>query len=180
MAEKKAKRGIQVASVVVGVALFLGGATAVAFAAADALAVRDFAAQAELAQGRVIDFVDSEITRRRHVAPVRNSRNRVWRRVRRGQRVFSVTSVFPVIAFSTPDGREFEFEALVGGTTPDYQLGERVRVMYNPENPTEARIGETENLWGIPIVLGGFGLIVAAIGLGFGIGGAKKLRTSVS
>jgi hypothetical protein len=175
MAGKKINRVVHIASVVVGIALFLGGSTAVAFAVADALAVQDFAAQAELTQGRVIDFVSAELSRRRRVAPARN----MVQRIRRNQTV-TITSVFPVIAFTTRDGREVEFEALVGGTTPDYELGEQVRVMYDPENPTEARIGETENLWGIPIVLGSFGLIAIAIGLGFGIAGTKKLRALAS
>ncbi|QQG37170.1 MAG: DUF3592 domain-containing protein [Micavibrio aeruginosavorus] len=45
---------------------------------------------------------------------------------------------YPEISFTTRDGREIEFRDSVGSNPPSAERGDEVKVLYNPERPSEA------------------------------------------
>ncbi len=72
-------------------------------------------------------------------------------------------SYFPIVAFQTQEGKPIHFESNVGaGGYGPYEVGDEVEVLYDPKNPTDARINSFIQLWLIgifPLVLGGFFLV---------------------
>lgn len=48
------------------------------------------------------------------------------------------TTYYPEISFTTQDGREIEFRDSVGSNPPSAKRGDEVKVLYNPERPSEA------------------------------------------
>jgi Protein of unknown function (DUF3592) len=49
---------------------------------------------------------------------------------------------FPVLDFSTIDGRTVRTEAMYGSVPAPARPGHQVRVLYDPQRPTRARIGD--------------------------------------
>jgi hypothetical protein len=74
----------------------------------------------------------------------------------------------PVIRFVTAHGREVTFQATQGSENrPAQQLGQSVRILYDPENPTDARLDTWYSRWGpVDNLLFGFYFLLPAI-LGF-------------
>jgi hypothetical protein len=76
---------------------------------------------------------------------------------------------FPLIEFTTADGRRIEFRSNIGASWPTSQVNDPVEVLYDPRRPDEAVIRSFASLWLLPGVL-------TAIGLGFaGISTAVSL-----
>lgn len=73
---------------------------------------------------------------------------------------------YPVLRFTTEDGRQVDTTAMYGTSPAPARAGERVTVLYDPARPTRAalhgRVGGTL-LGGVFVVLGG---VFAAVGLG--------------
>lgn len=65
---------------------------------------------------------------------------------------------YPLISFVTEAGQEIRFESKLGSGSPDYTEGQTVAILYTPEKPTDARINDFQNLYFLPLVLGGLGL----------------------
>lgn len=73
---------------------------------------------------------------------------------------------YPVVDFVTPQGRRVEIHSSYGSSPPAYSVGEKVEVLYLPDRPEEAKIRGILSLWGGAIILGGVGLVFAAVGGG--------------
>ncbi|WP_322820290.1 DUF3592 domain-containing protein [Chloroflexus sp.] len=80
-----------------------------------------------------------------------------------GQRTF----FYPIVEFRTATGETIQFESEAGGNPSAYQIGDRIEIMYNPDQPQTAFINSWE-LW-LPYTLflgtGGLLLIVSGIAL---------------
>jgi len=59
----------------------------------------------------------------------------------------------PVIEFVLPDERKIRFTDQVGSFPPDYEVGASLEIIYNSENPSDARINSWKRLWLVPIIL---------------------------
>jgi hypothetical protein len=70
----------------------------------------------------------------------------------------------PVVEFTAPDGRVESFRSMVSSSPPDFSVGERVVVYFDPADPQNARIGAFFHLWFLPIFLVGMGSIFGAVG----------------
>lgn len=82
------------------------------------------------------------------------------------------TTYAPIVRFKTQSGRAFEFQSKHYSYPPQYEIGEKVTVLYLPEKPAEAIVkDEGQLLIIIFTVLSGLELIMSAI---FGI---KTLNT---
>jgi len=73
----------------------------------------------------------------------------------------------PVVRFVAQDGQTYEFTGQMGMASPQYRMGGKVSVAYNPGNPRKARINDL-SLWLIELVLG-------VIGSGFVLFGGGTL-----
>jgi uncharacterized protein DUF3592 len=56
----------------------------------------------------------------------------------------------PVVEFFTADNNKIRFTDGAGSLPPDYETGEHVKVLYNPEKPKEARINSWKRMWLVP------------------------------
>jgi hypothetical protein len=70
----------------------------------------------------------------------------------------------PVIQFSTGEGHVVRIESIVSSYPPRYAVGDKVRVLYDPNHPADARIDDFIDLWSRPAFAAGAGLILAVLG----------------
>lgn len=71
----------------------------------------------------------------------------------------------PVFQFRTIDGRTIEVEESMYSKPPQFQEGQSVDILYDPQNPEKARVKKWANLYFLPLVLGGMGAIFIVIGI---------------
>jgi hypothetical protein len=62
----------------------------------------------------------------------------------------------PVVRFRLPDGRSQEVTDLASGA-PDFALGDRVTILYMPQDPDDFRIGTFDRLWFAALFVSLFG-----------------------
>jgi hypothetical protein len=72
----------------------------------------------------------------------------------------------PVVRYEV-DGQSYELQSTVSSSPPAYSVGEKVTVLYHPDNPGGGQIDSFIDRWLFPLVFGGMGFIFAAIGYGF-------------
>jgi hypothetical protein len=48
---------------------------------------------------------------------------------------------------------------------PDLQVGVQVRVLYDPKDPGDGRFDTMDELWSLPLILNGFGLVMTVAAL---------------
>jgi hypothetical protein len=78
---------------------------------------------------------------------------------KRGEdQVVQTVTYVPEVEFALPSGGTRRFRASVYPNSPDYEVGQQVPVLYNPQNPSQADINAFWNNWLGPIVLLGLGL----------------------
>jgi Protein of unknown function (DUF3592) len=70
----------------------------------------------------------------------------------------------PIVRFTAADGRTVEFTSSSGSSSPP-DVGDRVEVLYDPDDPQDAQLSGFFSLWLWPIALGGVGIAFAAAGL---------------
>ncbi|WP_085901275.1 DUF3592 domain-containing protein [Kiloniella majae] len=114
----------------------------------------NFVDNAHSAQGTVIDLIQS-----RSSSSSSTSNSYVYR---------------PEVIFQTATGEEVTFQSSTGSNPPAYNRGEKVSVLYNPENPQDAKIDGTLSLWLGPLILGVIGFIFSAFGIGLSVYFYKK------
>jgi hypothetical protein len=73
------------------------------------------------------------------------------------------TSYAPVFAFTAADGATRRFTTSGSG---DYKKGESVEVLYDPQNPEDARLNTFMELWFGSLAVGAFGLLCLGAGIG--------------
>jgi Protein of unknown function (DUF3592) len=118
--------------------LFAGiGAVLIVVAAVMAVFTARFVATAERTEGTVIDLSRSEDSE--------------------GSVTYS-----PVVRF-TADGRTIQFTSSSGSSSPP-SVGDRVEVLYDPDDPDDARLSGFLDLWLFPLVAGAIGIACGAIG----------------
>jgi Protein of unknown function (DUF3592) len=89
------------------------------------------------------------------------------------------TVYYPRVRFRTQVGGMQEFTGSVGSRPAAFDVGEGVRVLYDPERPGDARIDTFFQLWFLPLLLGGMGVIFAGIGAA-GIGAGRSGRAAAT
>lgn len=75
-------------------------------------------------------------------------------------------SYIPVVEFQTPDGQTHRFKGSTGSSSPDFEDGARVRLRYNPKNPSQAQLVNFSQFWLGPVVITAAGLIALFLGIG--------------
>lgn len=73
-----------------------------------------------------------------------------------------------LISFPTSDGRVIQFTSPINTRPPEFTVGQKVRVYYNPDDPAgSARPDSFISLWFWPFLAGIFAVVFGLIGLGF-------------
>jgi len=75
----------------------------------------------------------------------------------------------PVVVFFTPNGQRIRFTSSLSSNPPMYKRGETVAVVYQADNPFDARISGFFSLWSISLILGTVGgmFFLASTALGY-------------
>jgi hypothetical protein len=89
------------------------------------------------------------------------------------------TTYKPVVRFTATDGREITYTETFSGNPAPYDVGETVEVLFTPDEPSKARIKGFMSLWLGPAILGGMGLIFAAVGGGIFFASVSGRRKKV-
>lgn len=71
----------------------------------------------------------------------------------------------PVYRFKTIEGTSVEASDNLHSNPPQFKEGQVVDVLYDPQNPQNARIKKWTNLYFAPLLLGGMGLIFGGVGV---------------
>jgi hypothetical protein len=95
---------------------------------------------------------------------------RVVRLIEHGDPHESDITWSPVVEYEDSNGEAHEFECPVSShapktgwqqssqrAKPEFNIGDAVKVVYDPSNPGAARIKSGERIWVIPLFLGSFG-----------------------
>lgn len=77
------------------------------------------------------------------------------------------TTYKPVVRYTPKGGESINFTSSSSSNPPSYHVNEEVTVLYNPENPMDAKIDGYFSLWGAFIIVGGIGTVFTLIGLSF-------------
>lgn len=72
----------------------------------------------------------------------------------------------PVIAFAANNGQKVRFTSMASSYPPKHAIGDSIRVLYEADRPDQARLRSFHDLWFMPSLLGGLGLVFAAVGAG--------------
>jgi hypothetical protein len=75
---------------------------------------------------------------------------------------------YPVVQFVASDGKRRNVKMNEGSSSPSYEVGDEVVVLYEPEHPLDARIksfGSAAGMWILPVITGiiGIGFLVAVL-----------------
>ena len=73
----------------------------------------------------------------------------------------NTTSYYPVVRFETAEGRPVRFESKVS-TSDD--VGDTVEVLYDPDDPEDAKLAGFLNLWFLSLILGALGAVFTGVG----------------
>lgn len=71
---------------------------------------------------------------------------------------------FPVVRFRPPGGKEVTFQSATGTNPPQFRAGRQVSVIYDPQNPSTARVESFLSSTAFPVFMAALGLIFAALG----------------
>jgi hypothetical protein len=71
----------------------------------------------------------------------------------------------PVYQFKTLEGKAIVIHDSLSSNPPRFQVGQEVDVLYESGNPQKARINKWMNLYFVPVLLGGMGLIFGGVGI---------------
>lgn len=74
--------------------------------------------------------------------------------------------VLPVIEFTIRNNTKVRFRADAGTINPaEFEKGSTINVLYDPNNPSNARIGSYTQLWRGPLIAGAMGLLITLLSL---------------
>lgn len=71
----------------------------------------------------------------------------------------------PQYQFKTLDGQDVVVQDSLSSNPPGFKVGQEIKVVYDPENPRKARINKWMNLYFLPVLFGGLGLIFGGVGI---------------
>ena len=71
---------------------------------------------------------------------------------------------YPEVRFTTAEGRTVEFKSSSGSSSPP-DVGDRVEVLYDPDDPRDAQLSGFFSLWLWPIACGGLGIAFSVFSL---------------
>ncbi|MEU6661944.1 DUF3592 domain-containing protein [Streptomyces sp. NPDC046821] len=84
---------------------------------------------------------------------------------------------YPVVQFTSADGKLRTFHSSMGSNPPAYDVGERVEMLYRADSPQDAKISGFFSLWLFPVIFGGIGLLVTGIGTAVAIVTRRRSRS---
>lgn len=118
-----------------------------------------FRQRTRLAEGAVAIGIVTDLI------PVRAEGEFVVKRGEGGTTIEKKYRYRPEIRFKTHAGRTIDFVASISTSPSRYAIGDEVEVLYDPENPKDVQINSFLHLWFATLMLVGFGLFTAGMGV---------------
>lgn len=87
----------------------------------------------------------------------------VERQSRSDDKMSTYITYAPVIRYQF-DGKEHTFTSPVSSSDPEYEVGDEVELLVDPENPRDASIDSFMGTWFVTALLSGMGLIFSLVG----------------
>lgn len=75
------------------------------------------------------------------------------------------TTYAPEVTFTAQDGSQHTFTSGASTNPPAFYESEEVDVMYEPNNPSHAKINSFSTLYTLPLITGGIGTVFALVGI---------------
>jgi len=73
----------------------------------------------------------------------------------------------PVFTYRDRNGTEYRHKSSHSSYPPIGEVGDKIEVLYDPKDPSRVKINTFFGNWGVPLILGGIGLVDAIVGLAF-------------
>jgi hypothetical protein len=86
-------------------------------------------------------------------------------------------SYYPTFTFRDRKEQQITVPSSSGSSPPAYAAGQKVTVLYDPNNSYHARIKSFTDLWLLPLILGVLGPVFAVIGCAVLVVAVRKVRT---
>lgn len=87
-------------------------------------------------------------------------------------------SVAPVVEFHL-DGQRHEFQSWLSTSPPQFDVGDKVTVLYDPNDLQRCRIDSFVTLWLFPTIFGGLGFVAITVsGVILGVGSLRETNRS--
>lgn len=80
----------------------------------------------------------------------------------------------PIVEYTTAEGQTLTFTSSLSSSSPPYDRGEKVKVLYSKITPEQARIDSFMEHWLGPLISGVFAVTFTLLGSWFFFGGIKK------
>jgi len=97
--------------------------------------------------------------------PVRVENTHVVSKIETGIRLDPKYRYRPEIRFKPETGQPIQFISHVSSRPPRYKIGEQVKVLYHPQDPADARLNSTLDLWFSRLLLVLWGLFAIVMGM---------------
>lgn len=114
------------------------------------LQTKDFLSSAVHAEGEVVDLI--------------------------ARRSDNSTTYAPKVSFYTANKQRLSFTSSSSSSPAAYSRGEKVTVLYSPNNPSNAKIDSFFSLWGASLIMGVLGVVFSAVGGGIWINQIRNKR----
>ncbi len=75
------------------------------------------------------------------------------------------TFYYPVIEFTNSKRNPIQFKSNIGSSFPAFKIGQQVKVLYNPQNLSSAKIATFIQVWLGAIILGVIGIGSTMVGI---------------
>ena len=75
--------------------------------------------------------------------------------------------ICPVVEFTAPSGEKIRFTSDFGSFPATHQIGQSVKVRYDPVDPQKAEIDSATNRWLMPLILIFMGVIACCLAIAF-------------
>jgi hypothetical protein len=72
-------------------------------------------------------------------------------------------ALLPVVEFTSAAKKRIRFNGEVASWPPRYKVGDRAKVLYDPQNPDHAIVDDSDSSWIAPAILAGMGLLVVLL-----------------
>jgi uncharacterized protein DUF3592 len=83
----------------------------------------------------------------------------------------------PEASFVTSQGENINFTSNVGSSFRGKDIGEKVEILYMPDNPQKAKMNTGSEMWFLPGIFTGIGSVFFAVGVGMIVANKKRQQT---